>query len=233
MARPRYQINRRDWLDCLDWLEHQLALPHWLTMDEHPIHQLGLMTLQECLYQWREVATPTDELCQSVQKILDTSLTIDDWGRLRKSLSARKRRRHQKRIDEKQVNITLTPSAHQMLVDYRDMASCATFSEALESAISHALDELRESQVKDLNLVLLELTQTLKASELITMVEDYLTRSEQKRSLANSCKIAHQLFLKRPDRSSLRLVRDRFIEDLIWNQVHLKIGYQSLGLFTD
>ena len=231
MARPRYQINRQDWLDSLDWLDHQLASPVWLTIEEHPVHQLGLMTLRECLNQWRDVSKPTDELCASVQEILDSSLTLDDWGRLRKSLSARKRRRREQRIEEKQVNITLTPSAHQALVDYRDLSTSATFSEAIENAVRHALAELQENQEKHLNVELLDHCKVLKASELIAMVKLYLERTERNRSLANACKIALLLFLKSPDRSSLRLVRDRFIEDLIWNQTHLKINYRSLGLF--
>ena len=232
MARPRYRINRKDWLDCLDWLDHQLSLPDWVLKEGHPIHSFGLMTLRDCLNQWREVKKPTDELCDSVQEILEASFTIEDWGRLRKSLSARKRRRQEARIDEKPINITLTPSAHQMLVEFRDLSSSATFSEAVESAIRQALVELQHQQEHDLTKTLLNHCQSLKASELIAQVERYLQRTEQKRSLANSCNIAHQLFLKRPDRSSLQLVRDRFIEDLIWNQVHLKISYQSLGLFS-
>ncbi len=233
MARPRYQINPQDWYDCLDWLDHQLAQPTWLTERDHPVHSIGLSTLKDCLNQWRDVDRPTLDLCQSVQDILVRSLTMEDWGRLRKSLSARKRRRRETRLAEKPINITLTPSAHQMLVEYRDLSATGTLSEAVETAIQQALVELRESRERDLERELLEFLRHFKASVLIEVVQNYLELTTTRRSLANSCKIAHQLFLKRPDRNSLRLVRDRFVEDLVWNETHLKVPYASLNLFPD
>jgi hypothetical protein len=231
MARPRYKINPVDWLDCLDWLDHQLKQPHWITELEHPIHSFGIATLNECIAQWREVDKPTDELCQSVQEILEPSFTIEDWGRLRKSLSARKRRRKEKRLENKQINITLTPSAHHMLVEYRNMSSAATFSEAIELSMGEAMNALRVQFEQHLQAEIIESLVDKKPSEVIKLVETYLALAQERRSLANSCKIAHQLFLKRPERETLRLTRDRFAEDLVWNEVHLKITYKSLSLW--
>lgn len=230
MARPRYRITEADWLDCLDWFDHQLSQPHWLTEPDHPIHSFGLATLKECLTQWREVEKPSRELLDSVQEILEPSFSMEDWGRLRKSLSARKRRRREKRLEVKPVNITLTPESHHLLVEYRDLSNASTFSEAIELAMQNALTTIRAQFEKELHLEVMESLKGLKASEIIKTVEDYLELAQEKRSLANSCKIAYQLFRKRPDRDSLTLVCDRFAEDLVWNEVHLKISYKKLDL---
>jgi hypothetical protein len=233
MARPRYKITETDWLDCLDWFEHQLNQPHWLTKVDHPIHGFGLATLKECLVQWREIDKPSKELLASVQEILEPSFTLEDWGRLRKSLSARKRRRREKRLEAKPVNITLTPDSHRLLVEYRDLSGAATFSDAINLAMQKAIVDIRVNFEKRLHTEIIDRLKQLKASDIVKTVEGYLALAREKRSLANSCKIAHQLFIKRPDRESLRLVCDRFSEDLVWNEVHLKVSYLSLINFPD
>lgn len=228
MARPRYQINPEDWFDCLDWLDYQLQQPHWIHEPDHPIHSFGLAVLRECVVQWRDIDRPTQDLCASAQEILQDSLTMEDWSRLRKSLSARKRRRTQRKQQSKAVNITLTPAAHEALTQFRLLSGAATFSEALEDHLQEPLAQLRQLREQRLTSELKERLAKLKASEVVALVEHYLEMTLKRRSLANSCKIAHQLFLKRPDRESLRLVRDRFIEDLIWNDSHLKIAFSDL-----
>lgn len=231
MPRPRYQINSDDWLDILDWLEHQLNQPQWLTMHEHPIHSFGLATLKDCVVEWRTVEKPTRDLCSSAQTILEESLTMDDWGRMRKSLSARKRRRRERRQENKSINITLTPSAHRALVEFRELSGATTFSDAIENHLNNTLEDLRKQHELTLEQNIQAILKDLKASELIKMVASYLELAQTRRSLANSCKIAHQLFMKRPDRNSLVLVRDRFVEDLIWNELHLNVEYHSLPMF--
>lgn len=233
MARPRYQLNANDWFDCLDWLDYQLQQPDWLNEPDHPVHHFGLAVLKECVTQWRDIDRPSKDLCQSTQSILEESLTMDDWGRMRKSLSARKRRRRERRRHQKSINITLTPSAHEALQEFRSLSGAATFSEALEQHLTEALSALRADRERQLTEELKEMLAPFKASRLIHLVETYLELAQTRRSLANSCKIAHQLFTKRPDRDSLRLVRDRFIEDLIWNDSHLKIPYTQLISLTD
>lgn len=228
MPRPRYQLNADDWFDCLDWLDYQLQQPDWLNEPDHPVHGFGLAVLKECVVQWRDIGRPTADLCQSTQSILEESLTIDDWGRMRKSLSARKRRRRERQRHRKAINITLSPAAHEALQDFRALSGAATFSDALENHLVDALNNLRAHREQQLTDELKSKLSSFKASELIQQVEVYLELANSKRSLANSCKIAHHLFIKRPDRDSLRLVRDRFIEDLIWNETHLKIPYGQL-----
>jgi hypothetical protein len=230
MARPRYRITETDWLDCLDWFEHQTNQPHWVEKPDHPIHSFGLATLKECLAQWREVEQPTRELLDSVQEILEPSFTLEDWGRLRKSLSARKRRRRERRLEVKPVNITLSPESHRLLVEYRDLSNASTFSDAVEQVLQNALTDIRVQFEKTLQMEIMDRLKSLKASEIIKTVEAYLDLAQEKRSLANSCKIAYQLFIKRPERDTLRLVCDRFAEDLVWNEIHLKISYKTLNL---
>ena len=67
-----------------------------------------------------------------------------------------------------------------------------------------------------------------KASDLVKIIENYLNLAVTRRSLANSCKIAQKMFLTRPDRTAYEMMMERFVEDLVWNSVHLKISYQTL-----
>ena len=231
MARPRYQITSDDWLDCLDWVDHQLSLPLWIEQPEHPIHTIGLASLKNKLDQWRQQQFPSTQIRTEAQELLEQAFTIDDWGRLRKALSARKRRRREERLEQKAVNVTLTPDAHKMITEYRNLTACQTISEAIEHALQDALAQARGNAAQVLNEQIMQQLMPLKASEIVQLVAAYLELAGQQRSLANSCKIAFQLFSKRPDRESLKLLCDRFSEDLIWNQVHLHITYDSLGLF--
>jgi len=161
------------------------------------------------------------------------SLDNDDWGRLRKSLSAKKRRRREKRLDTKPVNITLTSAAHQILNDFKDLSGSSTLSDAIELGFQQAIDDLRAKKEVSMAEDIMALLRTYKASEIIKIVEKYLLLAKERRSLANSCKIAYQLFTKRPDRNSLKLVCDRFAEDLVWNEIHLKISHQQLSIFAN
>jgi hypothetical protein len=231
MPRPRYQINADDWLDILDWVEHQLNQPQWLTMPEHPVHSFGLSTLKDCVVEWRSVEKPSADLCTSAQAILEESVTIEDWGRMRKSLSARKRRRRDRRQENKSINITLTPNAHRALVEFRDLSGASTFSDAIENHLQNTLADLRKQYERTLADTIHENLKGLKASELIKKVAQYLELAQSRRSLANSCKIAYQLFMKRPEKNTLALVRDRFVEDLIWNELHLSVEYHTLPVF--
>lgn len=230
MARPRYQINAADWFDCLDWLDHQLQQPDWLHEPDHPIHSVGLSVIKECVAQWRDIDHPSDALCRSAQDILQESLTMEDWARMRKSLSARKRRRRERQRHNRAVNITLTPQAHEALTEFRLLSGAHTFSEALEHHLQDSMITLRAQHERKLTAELQHRFQSLTTSVLLQMVEDYLELSQHRRSLANACKIAHQLYRKRPERDTLRLVRDRFIEDLVWNDTHLKVNPDDLGI---
>lgn len=228
MGRPRYHINPKDWFDCLDWFEYQLSQPHWLTDINHPIHSFGLSTLKECLTQWREIEHPTIELCESVQQIVEPSFTLEDWARLRKSLSARKRRRKEKQLDIKPVNITLTDEAHRQLKDYKNYTASTTLSEAILNALSFATESAKKAFEQKLQQQLKRLLGDYKPSIQVSLIDSYLVLAQQRRSLANSCKIAYQLFKKRPEASTLSMAVDRLIEDLIWNEVHLKVKADAL-----
>lgn len=231
MARPRYQITKEDWLDCLDWVDHQLSLPLWAEQPDHPLNAIGVKTLQDKLDYWRTVTFPNQAMLNGAQQVLEQSFTMEDWARLRKALSARKRRRREQRMEQKAVNVTLTTNAHKMIVEYRNLTGCQSISDAIECALKDALNEARVNAERVLTDQIMSLLMALKASEIVQVVAAYLELTAGKRTLANSCKIAFQLFSKRPDRESLKLLCDRFTEDLIWNQIHLQIPYHSLSLF--
>ncbi|WP_320822765.1 hypothetical protein [Reinekea sp.] len=233
MARRRYQINATDWFDCLDWLDYQLTLPDWLSRPDHPIHGVGIAGLKDHLMQWRAIEPPHKDLYQSAQLVLNEALQDDDWGRLRKALSAKKRRRREKRLDTQPINITLSAAAHELLLDYKQLSGALTLSDAIEQGLQPGMLELAQRHEQELLAELLERVGHIKASELVKIIENYLKLAVARRSLANSCKIARQLFLKRPDRGTYKLMMERFVEDLVWNNVHLKIHYREFELFTE
>ena len=230
MARPKYRINRADWLDCLDWLSYQMTLPKWLEFPKHSIHDMGIPALIDCVNQWRDVVTPTDELCDAAQHILDNALEADDWARLRKALSAKKRRRKEKRYDTSPVNITLTPEAHRVLIEFKTLIGEETISSAITEGLKEAMTQLTAANEIARTKLLQRTLKTYRASELVQLVGNYLNRSDERKSLANSCKIAFQLFQKRPDKNSFNMILDRFVEDIVWNETHLKIGLVEMNL---
>lgn len=230
MARPKYRINRKDWHDCLDWLSYQLTLPKWLEQPKHSIHDMGIPALKDCVMQWREVANPSDELCDAAQHILDNSLEAEDWARLRKALSAKKRRRKEKRLDNAPINITLTPEAHKMLLEFKELTGEETISSAIIEGLREPIQTLTQSGAEARAKQLLQVLKSYRASELVGIVGAYLGRSDERKSLANSCKIAFQLFQKRPDKTSFHMILDRFIEDIVWNETHLKVTLAEMNL---
>ena len=228
MARPRYHLNARDWLDCLDWLDYQLTLPDWLGQPEHPIHRTGIASLKSHLNHWRSIDSPNDELFQAAQLVLVKVFDDDDWGRLRRALSAKKRRRRDRRLDTQPVNITLSAEAHRLLLDYKFLSGALTLSDAIEQGLQPGMLELEQQHEQDLFAELLQRMDQFKASDLVKIIENYLNLAVTRRSLANSCKIAQKMFLTRPDRTAYEMMMERFVEDLVWNSVHLKISYQTL-----
>jgi hypothetical protein len=233
MPGRRYQINATDWFDCLAWLDYQLSRPDWPARPEHPIHGVGIAGLKNHLTQWRVTETTHKGLYQSAQLVLNDALQDDDWDRLRKALSAIKRRRQENRLDTQPANITLSAAAHELLLDYKQLSGALTLSDALEQGLQPGMLELAQRHEQKLLAELLERVGHIKASELVKIIENYLKLAVARRSLANSCKIARQLFLKRPDRGTYKLMMERFVEDLVWNSVHLKIDYREFELFTE
>ncbi|MFQ3281496.1 hypothetical protein [Reinekea sp.] len=230
MARPKYKINRKDWLDCLDWLSYQLTLPKWLEQPKHSIHDMGIPALMDCVNQWRDVAVPSDELCTAAQKILDNALESEDWARLRKALSAKKRRRKEKRYDTSPINITLTPEAHKVLIEFKELIGEDTISSAIIEGLRESISKLSANNAVERTKQIQQTLKTYRASELVQLVGNYLNRSDERKSLANSCKIAFQLFQKRPDKTSFNMILDRFVEDIVWNETHLKIDLAEMNL---
>lgn len=231
MGRPRYKVNPDDWSDTLDWLNNQLGQPEWLVNGDHPIHRFGIVALRECLVEWQMVSHPTEALCGSAQAILTEALHDDDWARLRKALSARRRRRRERRGDQKSVNITLSPIAHAHLVELKEISGFSTLSETLETALPEATKQAKSAKAKQLSAEILTRLKALKPIDQVLLIEKYLTKTQERRSLANACKIAYQLFRKRSDADSLKLLQERFVEDLVWNELHLSISYLTLDLF--
>lgn len=230
MARPRYQLNRKDWLDCLDWLQNQLDNPNWLVDSAHPINALGVNRLKEWLVEWRELSPPDKETLAQAQRVFDQALTLEDWTRMRKALSARKRRRREKMQSAKPVNLTIQPEAYEQLIEYKKLSDSDTLSEALV----HALEIANSSQQKRVERKIAgrvaEYFSRLSEKEQISFVESYLFSAEKNRQWANSTRIAYKLYLRNPNDNHLALVLQRFQEDIVWNQLHLGLRFDDLGL---
>lgn len=233
MGRPRYHINRKDWLDCLDWLDYQCARSDWYTTVNHPAQIFGISKLKRSVRDWRAVTRPSDEDLATVQEILICVLTAEDWSRLRKALSARKRRRREAIQDAKPINITLTPTAHQLLVEYRDLTDSGTLSDAIELGLQSAMLDARRFKEKNLETTIREWLESQPPKAIIKSSERYLTITNKRKTLANSCRFAQQVFNRRRNTDNFKLLRERFIEDLIWNELHLKVGFQQLPIWDE
>lgn len=221
MPRPRFHITPDDWFDTLDWLEYQLSQPGWLLDDEHPIHQQGLAHLTERIHQCRYVQSPTHPDCDALQTLLEHNLDRPDWDRLRKTLSARRRRRRERRLAQSPVNLTLTTQAHHWLKQLARAGQYTTLSDALIESLPTLVAEL-ESQAQDnLKAELERGLSTWTELDLIRAVDQYLENARADRSLATACRIAFQWHQRDPDRHKARMLKERFIEDLVWNEVHL------------
>lgn len=221
MPRPRFHITPDDWFDTLDWLEYQLSQPGWLLDNEHPVHEQGLAHLTERLHQCRFVQSPTHPDCDALQTLLEQNLDRPDWDRLRKTLSARRRRRREKRLAQSPVNLTLTTQAHHWLKHLARAGHFATFSDALVDALPALVADL-ESRAQE--ILKADLEQTLASwteLELIKATGHYLEIARSDRSLATACRIAFQWYQREPDRHKAKMLKERFIEDLVWNEIHL------------
>lgn len=221
MARPRFHITPDDWFDTLDWIEYQLSQPGWLLDDRHPVHHQGLAHLTERIHQSRYVQTPTLPDCDELQILLEQNLDRADWDRLRKTLSARRRRRREKRLAQSPVNLTLTTQAHHWLKQLARAGQFATQSDALVEALPSLVAELESRARRNLKA---ELEQTLASwseLDLVSATDHYLETARSDRSLATACRIAFQWHQRDPDRHKAHMLKERFIEDLVWNEIHL------------
>ncbi|WP_394169340.1 hypothetical protein [Saccharospirillum alexandrii] len=221
MARPRFHITPDDWFDTLDWLEYQLSQPGWLLDEAHPVHQQGLAHLTERLHQCRYVQSPTHPDCDALQTLLEQNLDRPDWDRLRKTLSARRRRRREKRLAQSPVNLTLTTQAHHWLKQLARAGRFATLSDALVDALPAMVADLEAHAQKTLKTDLEQTLASWTELDLIANADQYLTAARNDRSLATACRIAFQWYQRDPDRHKAQMLKERFIEDLVWNQIHL------------
>ncbi|MHA7878253.1 MAG: hypothetical protein ACX931_00550 [Saccharospirillum sp.] len=221
MARPRYHLRPSDWFDVLDWLTYQLNQPDWLTNPEHPVHRSGIRHLADRVEQLRHVSVPTHPDCQLLQAYLNECLARHDWDKLRKTLSARRRRRREKRTQQAPINVTLSPDAHHWLKQLVRAGGFATLSEAVEGTLPDLVATL-ESQARDHRYQdLAGHFARYDAPALCGAVEYYLEQTSHQRSLATACRIAYQWYLGAPDAHKEALLRERFLEDLVWNESHL------------
>lgn len=231
MPRPRYRIRPEDWFDVLDWVEYQLKQPDWLTDPEHPVHEQGITNLAQRIEQLRLVSTPTYPDCGLLQRLLNDCLPRYDWDKLRKSLSARRRRRRERRTRQAPVNLTLTPDAHHWMKQLVRAGGFATLSDALESTLPDLVAALesqaREARYQDLATIL----DQYDSAALCRAVEFYLEQTSEHRSLATACRIAYQWYLGAPDAHKEGLLRERFLEDLVWNETHL--GWSVAAFMSD
>ncbi|WP_108127125.1 hypothetical protein [Saccharospirillum mangrovi] len=222
MPRPRFRIGTDDWFDALDWLDYQLAQPSWLVANKHPIHQLGLAHFKEQLRLFRNVEEPGQGHCDDLQAMLNDALERGDWDRLRKTLSARRRRRREKRTNQGPVNLTLSGQAHQWLKQLAQAGQHSTLSAALEFHLPDLVAQLEaDAQAQRAEAIEAELADWSQ-THLLAAIEAYLARAAEERSLATACRIAYQWYQREPDVTKAGLLRERFIEDLVWNEAHLK-----------
>lgn len=222
MPRPRFRIAADDWFDALDWLDYQLNQPGWLVAQGHPIHQLGIAHFKEQLRQFREIEEPKQGHCDDLQALLTEALERSDWDRLRKTLSARRRRRREKRTNQGPVNLTLSGQAHQWLKQLAQAGQHNTLSDALEQHLPDLVAQL-EADAQSQRAAKLEAELAgWSQSRLLQAIETYLSQAAEERSLATACRIAYQWYQREPDANKAGLLRERFIEDLVWNEAHLK-----------
>lgn len=222
MPRPRFAICPDDWFDTLGWLEFQLSRPEWLVQEFHPIHEIGLAEFTDRVRQLRQVVQPSHPDCDGLQDLLTSALERSDWDRLRKTLSARRRRRRERRLNQSPVNLTLTPHAHHWLKQLMQAGGHDTLSDALEAHLPDIVAELELRLQRHRYDVIEAELRAWSTSKLLVAIERYLTRAQQQRSLATACRIAYQWYQRDPDPTKESLMRERFIEDLVWNESHLK-----------
>lgn len=221
MPRPRFHITPDDWFDTLDWLEYQLSQPGWLLDEVHPVHQQGLAHLTERIHQCRYVQTPTHPDCDALQTLLEHNLDRSDWDRLRKTLSARRRRRRERRLAQSPVNLTLSTQAHHWLKQLARAGQYTTLSDALAESLPTLVAELESQAQGNLKAELERTLANWTELDLIRAVDQYLEHARADRSLATACRIAFQWHQRDPDRHKAQMLKERFIEDLVWNEVHL------------
>lgn len=221
MPRPRFHITPDDWFDTLDWIEYQLSQPGWLLDEEHPVHKQGLAHLTERIHQCRYVQTPTHPDCDGLQALLEHNLDRSDWDRLRKTLSARRRRRRERRLAQSPVNLTLSTQAHNWLKQLARAGQYTTLSDALVATLPRLVAELESQAQANLKAKLERALANWTEFDLIRAVDQYLENARADRSLATACRIAFQWHQREPDRHKAQMLKERFIEDLVWNEVHL------------
>lgn len=221
MPRPRFHITPDDWFDTLDWLEYQLSQPGWLLDEAHPVHQQGLAHLTERIHQCRYVQTPTHPDCDALQTLLEYNLDRPDWDRLRKTLSARRRRRRERRLAQSPVNLTLTTQAHHWLKQLARAGQYTTLSDALVESLPALVADLESKAQGNLKAELERALASWTELDLISATDQYLETARSDRSLATACRIAFQWHQRDPDRHKAQMLKERFIEDLVWNEVHL------------
>lgn len=221
MPRPRFHITPDDWFDTLDWLEYQLSQPGWLLDDNHPVHQQGLAHLTERIHQYRYVQSPTHPDCDALQNLLEHNLGRPDWDRLRKTLSARRRRRRERRLAQSPVNLTLNTQAHHWLKQLARAGQFTTLSDALTETLPSLVAQLESQAQNTLKVTLEHRLASWTELDLIAAADQYLEHARSDRSLATACRIAFQWYQRDPDRHKAHMLKERFIEDLVWNEVHL------------
>jgi hypothetical protein len=221
MPRPRFHLTPDDWFDTLDWLEYQLSQPGWLVAEEHPVHTQGLAYLTERVHQCRYVQTPTHPDCDALQHLLEQCLDRSDWDRLRKTLSARRRRRRERRMAQSPVNLTLNTQAHHWLKQLARAGQFDTLSDALAETLPALVANPEQQAQVRLKARLEEATSDWVEAELIAAVDHYLAAARSDRSLATACRIAFQWYQRNPDRHKAQMLKERFVEDLVWNEIHL------------
>jgi len=227
MTRPRFHLTPDDWFDTLDWLEYQLSRPDWLVAERHPVHQQGLAYLTERVHQYRYVQTPTHPDCDALQTLLEQSLERPDWDRLRKTLSARRRRRRERRLAQSPVNLTLSTQAHHWLKQLARAGQFNTLSEALAQSLPSLVSDIEQQAKVQLEAKLTLVIENWLEFDLIRVVDSYLNQAKTDRRLATACRIAFHWHQRDPDRHKANMLKERYIEDLVWNEIHL--GRPALG----
>ena len=140
---------------------------------------------------------------------------------MRKTLSARRRRRREKRLAQSPVNLTLTSQAHHWLKQLARAGRFATLSDALVAVLPALVADLEARAQETLKTDLEQTLASWTELDLIASADQYLAAARSDRSLATACRIAFQWHQRDPDRHKAKMLKERFIEDLVWNQIHL------------
>jgi hypothetical protein len=125
------------------------------------------------------------------------------------------------------VNLTLSTQAHHWLKQLARAGQFNTLSEALAQSLPSLVSDIEQQAKVQLEAKLTLVIENWLEFDLIRVVDSYLNQAKTDRRLATACRIAFHWHQRDPDRHKANMLKERYIEDLVWNEIHL--GRPALG----